>query len=64
MAAEGNCLYEPPPSKLLKASILNETWWNGIILTPSKDRPGLLPPIVLAGKIPIFFFDHDLKLFH
>lgn len=51
VAAEGNCLYEPPPSKLLKASVLNETWWNGIILTPSKDRPGLLPPIVLAGKI-------------
>lgn len=51
VAAEGNCLYEPPPNKLLKANILNETWWNGIILTPSKDRPGLLPPIVLAGII-------------
>lgn len=50
VAAEGNCLYEQPPSKLLKASVLNETWWNGIILTPSKDRPGLLPPIVLVGN--------------
>lgn len=49
VAAEGNCLYESPPSKLLKASVLNETWWNGIILTPTKDRPGLLPPIVFAG---------------
>lgn len=50
VAAEGNCLYEPAPNKLLKASVLNDLWWNGIILTPSKDRPGLLPPIVLAGN--------------
>lgn len=56
VAAEGNCLYEPAPNKLLKASILNDTWWNGIILTPSKDRPGLLPPIVLAGKDDIYIF--------
>lgn len=68
VAAEGNCLYEPPPSKLLKASILNDTWWNGIILTPSKDRPGLLPPIVLTGKKIVTFeisFDKiEIEIFH
>lgn len=55
VAAEGNCLYEIPPNKMLKASVSNDTWWNGIILTPSKDRPGLLPQIALAGNVPYIF---------
>lgn len=49
VAAEGNCLYEMPPNKLLKMNVSNDAWWNGIILTPSKERPGLLPQIVLDG---------------
>lgn len=49
VAAEGNCLYEVPPNKLLKMGVSNETWWNGIILTPTKERPGLLPQIVFDG---------------
>lgn len=49
VAAEGNCLYELPPNKLLKMTVSNDAWWNGIILTPSKERPGLLPQIVFDG---------------
>lgn len=55
VAAEGNCLYEPPPQKVHKASTLHDTWWHGIVLAPSKDRPGLLPPIVFAGKYTTWF---------
>lgn len=64
MAAEGNCLYEPPPSKLLKANILNETWWKGIVLTPTKDRPGLLPPIVLTGIVNHIQLPNTTTTFH
>lgn len=63
MAAEGNCLYEPAPNKLLKANILNDSWWNGIILTPSKDRPGLLPPIILAGEKKIKYLQRQHILY-
>lgn len=63
VAAEGNCLYEPPPSKLLKASAVHETWWHGIVLAPSKDRPGLLPQIVFAGKRKEKKRKHSLNAF-
>lgn len=50
VAAEGNCLYEIAPNKLLNTIALNETWWNGIVLTPSKDRLGLVPSIILDSE--------------
>lgn len=65
VAAEGSCLYETPPSKLLKTNNLNETWWSGVILTPTKERPGLLPQIILDGEsseIIIFFLYFFLLL--
>lgn len=37
-------------------NVSNEGWWNGIILTPSKERPGLLPQIVLDGAYNFYFF--------
>lgn len=70
VAAEGNCLYEVAPNKLLNTMALNETWWNGIILTPSRDRLGLVPSIVLEGDTFLFFsinnneFKLNSTLFH
>lgn len=63
VAAEGNCLYEPPPQKVHKASTLHDTWWHGIVLAPSKDRPGLLPPIVFAGKYTTWFLNFSQNHF-
>lgn len=42
IANEGNCLYEIPPMKLLNISTNTEAWWNEIIITPQRERQGLL----------------------
>lgn len=54
VAGDSDCLYESAPHSL-KANDINEPWWNGIILTPVKERPGLLPQIALDGiwRMPI-----------
>lgn len=49
VAGDGDCLYEMAPQSL-KAVDINESWWHGIILTPVKERPGLLPQIALDGN--------------
>lgn len=55
VAAEGNCLYELPSNKLLNMNVSNDAWWHGIILTPSKERPGILPQIVLDGVFSTYY---------
>lgn len=52
IASEGSGLYEIAPIIPTTPAIpsSNESWWNGIALMPTKDRPGLLPSINLDGK--------------
>lgn len=53
-ADEGGCLYEAPPTALGGASRVvsstAEPWWQGIALTPNRDRQGLLPTLNCDGK--------------
>lgn len=41
VAAEGGCLFEPPPTKSNNTSL--EPWWTGIAILPHRSRLGLLP---------------------
>lgn len=52
IASESSALYEIAPNGPTKplAASSNESWWNGIALVPTKERPGLLPSINLDGK--------------
>lgn len=52
IASESSALYEIAPNcpATPGAASSNESWWNGIALMPTKERPGLLPTINLDGK--------------
>lgn len=50
---EGGCLYELPPPPRPQSSGAVDPWWNGIALTPNRDRQGLLPTLNLEGFITI-----------
>lgn len=49
IAADGNCLYEAPPTKTQNHGY-SEPRWIGISLMPTKCRHGLLPLLHSEGK--------------
>ncbi|KAG4073988.1 hypothetical protein HA402_014193 [Bradysia odoriphaga] len=42
LAEIGGCLYDAAPTRVNGSSV-NDPWWNGITLAPSREKQGLLP---------------------
>lgn len=54
-ADEVGCIYQMPsiPNKNIGATSSTsgiDQWWNGMALTPNRDRQGLLPTLNTDGK--------------